>query len=283
MKRTSIHQDQLAHPEKIKDAYYPTVHVHTASHGTYDLEGRILTADPSKKPDILMIHGARSDFTKGDALIIPLHDKGLRILNATTSGHGIAGLQSDIPFSLDDNLAEAYAFSKLLQEANNTIIGFSMGGTTAVRLIQQNPQRYNKLVLFYPAVFTDTVYSVPFGTEEFREGASGKGAFLTSSFFDVIKTFHGKIMLIKGEYDGLDPVEYGLPESKNSVGTTTTNGRSVYSPIPPEVFSKIRELRPDTEFLEVPGADHLFAKWLSTHPRDVQIIVDALHSFIVSE
>lgn len=281
MKRISNHQNQLYNQVNHDDAYYPEVLVQTQSHGTYNLEGRLLAQNPDTPPNIIVIHGARADFTKGDDIVLPLHEKGLSILSATTSGHGAAGLQSDIPFSLDDNLTEAIAFSNLLQDTNRVAIGFSMGGTTAVRLVAQNPEKYSKLILFYPTAFPDTAYPIPFGTKQFGDIASEKGTFLNSSFFDVIKQFSGKIMLIKGEYDGLDPKAFDRPQA-NTVQTVTIEGREIYSPIPPEVFSKILQLRPDTRYVVLPGADHRFSKWFESHPKDANFIADQLFDFITA-
>lgn len=279
MKQTSRHQDELYNTPALIDAFYPEVEVHSSKHGTYRLEGRILSKDVSQKPAIIVVHGARADYTKADDLMIPLHAMGLDILSATTSGHGVAGHKSTQPFSLNDNLREATAFADLLTQSGRTAIGFSMGGTTAARLVQENPELYDKLILFYPAVFNDEVYKVPFGTDEFRAKTSEKGSFLSSSFFECIHTFPGKIMLIKGEYDGLDPASFGKPD-QNTVTTIMIGDREVYSPIPPEVFSKIMAIRPDSEYIELPGADHRFAKWFLDHPDDAKLITQKLFDFI---
>lgn len=273
---------QLFNTHNPDNAYYVDVDVSSNTHGSYKLEGRILTRNPDQKPSVMVVHGARADYTKADAILLPLHDLGLDILSATVSGHGPAGHQSSQSFSLDDNLIEAAAFSKLLKPTGRTLIGFSMGGTTAVRLLDQHPSAYNKIILFYPAAFPDDAYSVAFGTDAFRQITSTKGAFLGSSFFATLAKFPGKIMLVKGEFDGLDPNEFDRPDS-NSVGTVTIDNHEIYSPIPPEVFSKILKLRPDTTYVELPGADHQFAKWFTTHPKDAQIIVDAVYSFMQSD
>ena len=277
-----MHAGRLQNNHEQNDAYFPEVSVHTSRHGSYSLEGRILTNDPSKPASVMVVHGARSDFSGNDKLIVPLHEKGLSILSATISGHGVAGYQSDIPFSLDESLQEALAFSKLLQSNDCTLIGISMGGTTAVRLLQAEPHRFKRVVLFYPTAFPDEAYSVPFGTDEFRAIGNQKGAFLRSSFFDILSAFEGRILLIKGEYDGLNPADF-QKGSENAVYTATINGREIYSPIPPEVFSKIRAERPDTEFFELPGADHRFSVWFKDHPEDLDVIVQKLFNFISRE
>lgn len=280
MKRSPKLIDGLHSQLLPEDAYYPEVSVTTKAHGTYQVEGRILTPDLNLPVSTMMIHGARADYTKADAIVLPLYAHNIPILNATTSGHGVVGHQSELNFSFDENLAEAEAFSALLSGSNLTLIGQSMGGTTAVRLVQNNPDKFSHLVLFYPTVFPDEVYKIPFGTDEFRAIASEKGAFLQSSFFDVIKDFSGKIMLIKGEFDGLNPFDFGKPE-ENSAFSVVLNGMEVYSPIPPEVFSRILELRPDTTFLEVKGADHRFAKWSVAHPKEAKYISSEIANFIL--
>lgn len=280
MKRLSKHQSQLHNSHQIEHAFYPEVTVSSPTHGRYTLEGRLLSQDSSQPPSIMVIHGARADFTKADDVMLPLFHKGPTIPSATASGHGVAGHQTNTAFSLDDNLREAQAFSQLLSNNHRVLIGFSMGGTTAVRLLAQNPDAYDKLVLFYPAVFNDEVYAIPFGTDEFRKIASKKGSFLSSSFFEVIRTFKGKIMLIKGQYDGLEPTAFGK-DHENAVFNDYVDSKEVYSPIPPEVFSRIMELRPDTEFFELPGADHQFAKWFASHPDDAKLVADKLYDFIV--
>lgn len=280
MKRTSRHNGQLQYNSHLKEAYYPEVTVETAAHGTYTLEGRILTKEPEQAPAIMVVHGARSDFTSNDGIFVPLYRRGIDILNASLSGHGVAGHQSELHFSLDENLQEAVAFSKLLRHAECTLVGISMGGCTAVRLLQKDPTRFDKLILFYPTAFADEVYSIPFGTDAFRAAASKKGAFLTSSFFRTIRDFPGKIMLIKGEFDGLDPSAFGKP-NENAVFETEIDGCPVYSPIPPEVFYQITSLRPDTEFVEIPGADHRLSQFLQDRPKETAQLLKRIYDFIV--
>jgi len=278
MKRHSRHAGKLQNTYSFDD-YYPEVEITTKSHGSYTLEGRIITSSPDLAPDVMVIHGAKSDYSSNDKITVPLHQKGLNILSATISGHGVCGHQSEKPFTLDESLQEAIAFSKLMQNNNATLIGISMGGTTAVRLLQTDPQRFSKLILFYPTAFPDEAYSIPFGTNEFRKITGEKGTFLESSFFSVIKSFQGKIMLIKGEFDGLEPNKFSKPE-QNAAGTITINGREIYSPIPPEVFNKITTLRPDTTFIEVPDADHRLSNWAADHPEGLTQLIDHIYAFI---
>ena len=179
-------------------------------------------------------------------------------------------------------MKEAEAFSKLLDASQPcTAIGFSMGGATAIRLVQKHPDRFNKLVLFYPAIFPDDAYGVPFGTDNFRAIASRKDSYLDSQLFEVIKNFKGNIMLIKGEYDGIDPASVGLKDS-NAVGSVFLDGQERYSPIPPKVFTKILEVRPDTKYIAVKGVDHLFAKWAETHSSEAQNIGNQVANFILN-
>ena len=77
----------------------------------YQLEGRVLPAArrEAELPQLLAIHGARSDYTKLNAILYPLQTLGIASLSFNLSGHNPASSIGLGDTSLRNNMQEAYA------------------------------------------------------------------------------------------------------------------------------------------------------------------------------
>jgi len=111
--------------------------------------GRVLSyqqAGPDEGAVIVLIHGLASDSDTWDRAILPLADRGLKVIAVDLLGHG----RSDKPaggYQLDDFAASLDAFFAAAGIEDATICGHSLGGAIAVHFAYHYPQRVRRLVL----------------------------------------------------------------------------------------------------------------------------------------
>jgi hypothetical protein len=225
--------------------------------GSYKLEARILYNKKHEEPWVISIHGARGDFTKANGILFELQNSGYSILGMNLSGHSPASGVEPGKTSLAANIHEAEVFfSRLNPTRKKIVLGFSMGATSALSLLRNHAKEIEKLILFYPAVYDVAAYNKPFG-DEFRAAISKPFSYRNNDTLELLREFSGKVMLIMGEFDGLDSSAYGKPVG-GSVGTIELNGRTIYSPIPKEVIDTILKTVPknNMKYVIVPGCDH---------------------------
>lgn len=248
---------------------------------SYALEGRILYNNAHDEPWILSIHGARGDYTKADAVSFGLQQRGNSLLGMALSGHSIAGVLPPEQTTLGNNVREAAAFFEHLRaDRPKTVIGYSLGGTPALKLLEQYADQIDKLVLFYPAIYSQTAYGKHFGSE-FREVISQPFSYRNNDVIDLLRRFKGRLLLVKGQYDGLDPQQYGKPAG-TSAGEIKVAGKTYYSPIPKEVIDMVYSAVPKDrrELVEIPDCDHSIILWLREHPAEAEVFLDRLTQFL---
>lgn len=270
-------QDVLCFPESPpgKSSYFEL------PFGSYSLEGRILYNEAGDDPWVLSIHGAKGDYTKANAISFALQERGYSLLGMNMSGHSKAGILSPEETSLATNIQEVEAFFDALSlQRKKVVIGYSLGGTPALKLLQGHAADIDKLILFYPGLYDKEAYSAHYG-KEFRAMISEPYSYRRTDVLDALRDFKGDLLLIKGQYDGLDPVVYGKAAG-GSAGEVEVEGRKYYSPIPQEVFTLLQEAVPEErrQFIEVPACDHSIIVWLRQHPMIAQKIVDRIDAFI---
>jgi pimeloyl-ACP methyl ester carboxylesterase len=249
----------------------------------YDLEGRVLFAKDEHWPQILFIHGARSDYTEMNALLTAMQQQGVSTLSFNMSGHNRCSSVSVYQTSLQQNLQEAESFYRHLQaDMPHTVMGHSLGGALAVKLAVRFPEKINRLVLFCPAVYADAAYPVHFG-RDFTQAISSPFSFLNSEIFAYLKKFTGKLVLIMGEYDGLPSKNFDKPAGV-SAGEIDIGGQKKYSPIPFEVVEQIKTAITKERFLSllIPDCDHDIAGWLRQNPENCNELVKKILSFCQS-
>lgn len=179
------------------------------SFGEHSLHARILHNDNNEAPWVLSVHGARSDYAKSDAVTVDLRDRGYSILGFNMSGHSAA---SEIPVEqtkLDNNVEEAMAFYTYLDpHRKKKIIAHSLGSAPALKTIGEHIDQVDKVVLFGPAVYSAQAYDKHFG-EEFRRVVSTPFSYRDNDVIPILEAYQGELLIVRGEYDGLDPVAYG--------------------------------------------------------------------------
>ena len=249
--------------------------------GEYALEGRILYNKTGDQPWVLSIHGARADFTKSDAVAFGLQRRGYSLLGMNMSGHSKAGVLAPKQTTLGDNVREVEAFYPYLDEGHpKVVIAYSLGGTPALKLLANHADEIDKLILFYPGIYIKGAYDKHFGAE-FREAITRPFSYRDNDTLDLLRAFKGKLLLIKGQYDGLDPEAYGKPAG-GSAGEVVVDGQTYYSPIPKEVIDMVYGAVPEDrrELIEVPNCGHSVVLWMREHPPEAEQLLDRIDAFL---
>jgi pimeloyl-ACP methyl ester carboxylesterase len=249
--------------------------------GEYSLEARVLLNRRMEWPHVMWLHGANSDYSWANSLNFALHRMGVSILSPILSGHSKASPVALEDTNLGNNIAEAEAFFSYLDtDRPKVIMASSMGATAALKLLERHIDEIEKLVLFGPCVYDKNSYNQNFG-EPFREVIRRPYSYLKNDTLRLLKKFSGKVLLIKGQYDGLDPKDFGLPDG-GAVAHIMIDGQKRYSPVVPETIETIHNLVPAERltFIEVPDADHGVLAWMRDHPDEADGLVGQVARFI---
>lgn len=248
---------------------------------TYAVEGRILFNSANEDPWVFSIHGARADFTKSDAVSFGLQQKNYSILSMNMSGHSKASPRKPEETILGDNVLEVETFYDYLNKRKKKIvIAYSLGGTPALNLLKNHASDIDKLVLFYPGIYTKAAYTKHFG-KEFKDTVSEPFSYRQNDTISLLKSFKGELLLVKGEYDGLDPELYNKPAG-GSAGEVIIDKKSYYSPIPKEVIDLVYHAVPNTrrKLIEIPQCGHSVVLWMREHQSEAEIFLNQIDRFL---
>lgn len=255
----------------------------THDFGAYSSEARIVYNQDREEPWVISIHGAKGDYTKNDLFTLGLRQRGYSVLSMTLSGHSVASGVAPEDTSLGNNMREVETFFEYLDpKRKKIVIGYSMGGTSALNLLREHAEEIEKLILFYPGIYDAAGYDKHFGPE-FRSVISKPYSYRNNDTVELLRSFPGKVLLVCGEYDGLDPVAYGKPAG-GSAGEVVVDGLTYYSPIPKEVIDMIMDAAPEgrKQFIEVAGCDHSIAPRLREQPEKAKQLLDQMATFLRS-
>ncbi|WP_178117825.1 alpha/beta hydrolase [Pseudomonas sp. R5(2019)] len=250
----------------------------TQHFGEYTLEGRVLGIEHQQLPSVFVIAGARSDYTKLNPLLYRLQARGIASLTGNLSGHSDCAMLKPSPTTLNANLREAERFHNLHKDTLNIIIGHSLGGALALKLAARYSTSTQKLILICPAIYADSAYPVEFGPG-FKHLISQPYSFLFSDTFEFLRTFEGRVLLIMGQYDGLEGAAHGQKPG-TSAGLISLDGAVRYSPIPKEVIDKIKQSARHLISITLPGCDHYIAAHLRANPVIAEHLADEVFAFI---
>ncbi|MBI3289808.1 alpha/beta fold hydrolase [Candidatus Microgenomates bacterium] len=249
--------------------------------GEYSLEARILNNEKGEKPWVFSVHGARSDYAKSDAITVGLQKRGCSILGFNMSGHNDASKISIEQTTLGNNIKEAEAFfSYLNPKTKKKIIAYSLGATPALKVLETHIDEVDRVVLVGPGIYSTQAYDKHFG-EEFRSAISRPFSYRENEVIAILEAYKGKLLLIKGEYDGLDPVTHGKPIG-TSAGEVEIGNQRYYSPIPKEVIEMIYNAVPSDrrKMVVINGCDHAVAPWIHDHPNEGKSLLDEMALFL---
>ncbi|WP_224794752.1 alpha/beta hydrolase [Pseudomonas fluorescens] len=248
----------------------------------YQLEGRVLagSAAEASTPKVLAIHGARSDYSRLNAILYPLQAQGIASLSFNLSGHGPSTDVALEDTSLAQNLQEALQFADHLGAELSTVIGHSLGGALALKVAQAHRASVRRIVLFCPALYAEAAWQQPFGSP-FKSAISVPYGFLDSPSLEFLRTFDGEVLLVIGEYDGLQATTFG-GNAGTSAGTQQIGAREINSAIPFEVIEAIeKSLAPhELKKIVLPGCDHAVSTWLRENPPRAVELANEIARFI---
>ena len=220
---------------------------------------------------VLALHGARSNLHRLSPLLAPLQTLGVGSIAPSLSGHGS---DSPVPVehtSLAQNLQEALRFAELAGNSLRMVVGSSLGGALAMRVAEACRDRVDCLVLIGPALYPEAAWEAAHFGEPFRHAISVPFGFMESRSLDFLRSFNGRVMLVQGEWDGLPAAAHGGAAGRSAGETSITlpdgSRRTVWSPIPREVFDALREAAGDKlQHVVLQDCDHRAGQFLQLHP-----------------
>lgn len=238
----------------------------------YALEGRYLRAASTAPCGLLALHGARSDHRRLDPLLLPLQAAGVASLGCDLSGHGERSPLPNAQTSLARNLQEALRFAQRLGAGPDTVFGHSLGGALAMKVAEHFGQTVRTLILSGPALYPEAAFSVPRYGPDFTRAISASFGFMDSLSLPFLRRFPGRVILITGQHDGLPAERHGGVRGRSAGLVDVADGagarRTVYSPIPAEVFEAIRgDARDRLSEIVLDGCDHKVLAHLADHPE----------------
>jgi pimeloyl-ACP methyl ester carboxylesterase len=209
--------------------------------GDYRLDGRLLHSPCGEACRMLAMHGARSNHTLLAPLLRPLQKLGIGSLVFDLSGHTTYSPLKINQTSLAQNLLEAKQFAQSLGARLDTVFGHSLGGALALKLAEHFQDSVRTLILSCPALYPEAAYAVEYYGSRFTEVISQPFGFLDSSSLSFLRRVQGRVILIVGEYDGLRAEHHGGTPGRSAGVVQLEKHRSVYSPIPADVFTAIQD------------------------------------------
>ena len=250
------------------------------SFDSYRQQARLLLPSIEHAPAVFVVGGARSDFTRLNPLLYRLQRQGIGSLTGNLSGHSLASEPGAPAPSLATNLDEALRFHQHVGEHCRTLIGHSLGAAIVLKMAAMLPA-VRKLVLICPAIYPDKAHHAPFGPA-FTAAIRQPYAFLECDSYAFLRQFPGQVLLVIGEYDGLNSKVFGQGPG-TSAGTRTLAGVQRYSPIPEEVTHTLLRSVPaaNVQCLLLTECDHGIAAHLRAAPQVADQVADVVAAFIL--
>lgn len=250
--------------------------------GDYQQQARLLVPDFERTAPVFVLGGARSDFTRLNPLLYRLQAAGIGSLTGNLSGHSLASEPGAVSPSLATNLDEARRFHTHIAQRCRTIVGHSLGAAITLKLAAQLPQ-VDSIVLICPAVYPDQAHPLPFGPA-FTAAIKKTYGFLDCDSYAFLKQFQGRVMIVIGEYDGLNSQRFAK-NSGTSAGSLWLAGAERYSPIPEEVTQALMQSvsAARLQCLFLADCDHGIAAHLRSNPAIADLVASAVEAFILND
>uniref|UniRef100_A5VXU2 Alpha/beta hydrolase n=1 Tax=Pseudomonas putida (strain ATCC 700007 / DSM 6899 / JCM 31910 / BCRC 17059 / LMG 24140 / F1) TaxID=351746 RepID=A5VXU2_PSEP1 len=139
----------------------------------------------------------------------------------------------------------------------------------------------DSIVLICPAVYPDDAHQAPFGPA-FTAAINKPFGFLESDSYTFLNQFRGRVLMVIGEYDGLNSQRFGKGPG-TSAGNLWLAGTERYSPIPEEVnLALMRAVSASRlQCLFLTDCDHGIAAHLRSTPAIADQVADTVATFIL--
>lgn len=157
------------------------------------------------KGQFLVLHGAgKADRRRMFPVCSRLAEAGYAAVTFDFWGHG----ETTRPLgttSLETRTRQArHVAASLPPDAPLSILSFSMGGYTAIKLVEETPHRVENLIMYAPAVYDAAAYAVPFGPD-FSTIIRQPESWSRSDAFRILESLEGGLMLVWGSNDSVIP------------------------------------------------------------------------------
>jgi pimeloyl-ACP methyl ester carboxylesterase len=251
---------------------------------------RVNVVEAGEGPPVLLVHGLPGSAADFRSLSGALVGRGRRAIAYDRVGWGRSDLRPDHRFTVEQNASELGALLEALELQDVTLVGWSYGGLTSLRLAEQAPDRIARLVLIgtggpdsadarqaEPSLWERLVFSEavlrwcrwvpPVGArlmafESDRAFSGGPQpawwlAGLRANFarWGTVQSFRGEVFQERG---GLDPAAIRIP-------TLLLHGDDDrLAPI--SVARYLAEAIPEAGLEEFPAASHMLPV---THPEEI--------------
>jgi len=172
----------------------------------FTLRGDYLPGDGTS--EVLMLHGAgQSARARLSMVRTSLQQRKIGTTALDFVGHGETGGDlSHSSVASRTRQAQAVIAARQLRRPL-AVIGFSMGASNAIRLVQLDS--VSSLILIVPGVYTPEADEVPFGPE-FSSVIRRERSWADTDAWDILAQFRGRLLVIAAENDVVIPCE--IPE-----------------------------------------------------------------------
>ena len=201
------------------------------------------------QPKVLFLHGAGK--ATQDLLVNLANELSqLRISSVTFDFPGHGKSTGNI---LDSSLEERYLIANEVVKrtgANESVIAFSMSGQIAINL--SNIHNIKNLVLCAPAIYCDSVFTIPFGNQNFSDSIRTGQSYLDSpTTQNNLENFAGNVYLVTSDNDAV---------------------------IPDGVLDIIRRKSKNFEEIIILNSDHRLGHRFSQNPAEAKSLINRIFS-----
>ncbi len=152
---------------------------------------------------VFCLHGAgQSNRKRYDEIRKRLLEQGVSSCAFDFPGHGETGGKLKESSLMERTLVAKRVIEQFKSVEPITVIGASMSGYTAVKLIESF--QISQLVLFVPAAYDIEAYELPFN-DGFTECIRRKNSYLESDAWQILQSYRGKLLLVTAEKDDVIP------------------------------------------------------------------------------
>ncbi len=157
--------------------------------------------------EVLMMHGAgTADQTHATNLSMALANLGCRVVTFDFVSHGLStGSVTDLTLANRAEQAQ-FIYEHFNFSGGAILVGFSMGGQTAIDVMAQLGNQIGCLILFAPAIYGKAARSAHFGPD-FSAVIRREGSWRRSDAWDKLKEFQGKLITFESPNDTIIPTE----------------------------------------------------------------------------